>query len=257
MKKLQGVVFESKAWEIQVDEGMVFVINKRFESEGRYEACTEVTSDMVESFEIKGVKVPKYLREELALLFHEMEALEKQETEMEFVGIESVWFFKGEPERNVRLYKDQYGMFVSYKYRESGIRFMCVKEGVHGGLFITFDPHELSKYRDGRSTLEEYKATLELNVEEMLQKREQELTVTNRQNTTLVMMPHAHFSLIIGKRYTVHYKDAHGEYELADMLYLGHGVQNDVLFFGDSFENILHVDPFKITALWTDILKQT
>jgi hypothetical protein len=349
MKKLQGVVFESKAWQIQVDEGMVFVINKRFESEGRYEACTEVTSDMVESFEIKGVKVPKYLREELALVFHELETMAKQETEMEFVGVKAVWFFRNEPERNVRVYKDQFGMFVSYKYRESGIQFMCVKEGVHGGLFITFDPHELAKYRDGRSTLEEYKATLEPvreeatelsidNVREEIEKIKQgsgvwalngqiqtgkkfpyvwrnmelvgdemkytfvqgldfenkiviyemdekaawnqllkilkerkveeilemetpfevapEVELKNKGNITLVMTPQAHFSLILGRKYTIEYKDAHGEYELKDLSFLGHSIDSKQLFFGDSFENIIRLEPLKIQRILVDIMKQ-
>jgi hypothetical protein len=330
MKQLQGVVFESKAWEIQVDEGMVFVINKRFESEGRYEACTEVTSDMVESFEIKGVKVPKYLREELALLFVELEALEKQETEMEFVGIKDVNFDIHSNDRPARVYKDQYGLFTSYKYRDiySGERlgFICIRENKYGEFLITFDPHELAKYRDGRSTLEEYQATLrpveEKEEEEQVLKgwilngqkptgrkvwetwkgkriessilkftfvkdfdfnnkielyevsergawnqlRERltgqtveeapEVTMEDRHNITLVTTAQAQFALIIGKRYTVHYKDEHGEYELANMLYLGHSVQKDVLFFGTSFEEILHVDPLKMTALWIDLQLQ-
>jgi hypothetical protein len=269
MKQLQGVVFESKAWQIQVDEGMVFVINKRFESEGRYEACTEVTADMVETFEIKGVKVPKYLREELALVFRELEVMAKQETEMEFVGVKAVWFFRNEPERNVRVYKDQFGMFVSYKYRESGIQFMCVKEGVHGGLFITFDPHELAKYRDGRSTLEEYKATLEpvqdIEVVKDLadnsidfsdRNTAPEVELKNKNNVTLVMTPQAHFSLILGRKYTIEYKDAHGEYELKDLAFLGHSIDSKQLFFGDSFENILHLEPLKIQRILVDIMKQ-
>jgi hypothetical protein len=163
--KLTGRVFESKAWYIQIEEDMVFVVNKRFESEGRIEADIEVTADMVETFQMKGLKVPQYLRDELALLFFELDALEKQETEMELVGIQDVSFDMHSKDRPARVYKDQYGSFTSFKYRDvySGERlgFICLTEKAHGGLMITFDPYELARYRDGRSTLEEYKATLE------------------------------------------------------------------------------------------------
>lgn len=356
--KLVGRVFESKAWYVQIDEDMVFVVNKRFESEGRYESTEEVTADTVETFEFKGVKVPQYLREELALLFSELEALEKQETEMEFVGVQDVSFDLHSNDRPARIYKDQYGLFTSFKYRDvyTGERlgFICLTEKAFGGLMITFDPHELAKYRDGRSTLEEYQATLEPKVEEapeeaprltiaeikgylegwilngqiptgktvsyiwkgkdigasemkytflqgldfenqivvfgkserdawnQLYRRLYDISERNeavevvkdladnaiefskrnvspavamedRHNITLVTTPQAQFALIIGKMYTVHYKDEHGEYELANVLYLGHSVEKDLLFFGTSFEEILHTDPLKITALWIDL----
>jgi hypothetical protein len=80
-----------------------------------------------------------------------------------------------------------------------------------------------------------------------------EVAMEDRNNITLVTTPQAQFALIIGKRYTVHYKDVQGEYELANVLYLGHSVEKDLLFFGISFEEILHTDPLKITALWIDL----
>jgi hypothetical protein len=80
-----------------------------------------------------------------------------------------------------------------------------------------------------------------------------EVTMEDHNNITLVTTSQAQFALIIGKRYTVHYKDVQGEYELANVLYLGYSVEKDLLFFGISFEEILHTDPLKITALWIDL----
>src|SRR5690349_7641969 len=84
---MDKILFESKAWKIVDSEGMIFVVNKRFESEGRYEAMEEVTADMVEDFEFKGVKVPKYIRKELAAMFATMETEAAEDIEEPIDGL--------------------------------------------------------------------------------------------------------------------------------------------------------------------------
>jgi hypothetical protein len=80
---MDKVLFESKAWEIVDSEGMIFLVNKRFKSEGRYDQDVEVTAETFETAEIKGVKIPKYIREVLAGIFEQLaeEAAEKVEIE--------------------------------------------------------------------------------------------------------------------------------------------------------------------------------
>lgn len=78
---MDKILFETKAWKIVESEGDIFLVNKRFESEGRYDQHTEVTAETVDTCEIKGVKIPNYIRKELAEMFERL-ADEKMQAEI-------------------------------------------------------------------------------------------------------------------------------------------------------------------------------
>ncbi|AKC02737.1 hypothetical protein CPT_Stills109 [Bacillus phage Stills] len=63
---MEKVLFENKVWIIEISGGELFVSNKRLEWQWPSEeyAVIEKLED-VDTFEIKRVKIPKYIREEL------------------------------------------------------------------------------------------------------------------------------------------------------------------------------------------------
>jgi hypothetical protein len=85
---MDKILFESKAWEIVDSEGMIFLVNKRFKSEGRYEQDVEVTAETIETAQIKGVKIPEYIRVALKGIFEQL--LEAEQAAKEQVKIEQI-----------------------------------------------------------------------------------------------------------------------------------------------------------------------
>jgi hypothetical protein len=129
---MEKVLFESKAWNIILgEEGEIFLENKRFASEGRYESFIEITAETVENAEMQGVKIPKYIREELAGIFAEIKEVENEEaakieeyTECVIVDAKhgQFAFFNG---RGCKLdYKDEFG-----NYSFDNLVYVGVEEG--------------------------------------------------------------------------------------------------------------------------------
>jgi hypothetical protein len=147
--EVDKILFESKAWEIVYSEGMIFLVNKRLKSEGRYDQDVEVTAETIETAEIKGVKIPKYIRKELAGIFAEIasqEVVATQEQDVEIVSEEPKHLYKA-PVYN--LITNEYGSWQLEIGKEYDLLLVAVALDINPSIpeypiykmeFIDYDP---------------------------------------------------------------------------------------------------------------------